>query len=87
MLLANLAPLPASINKPIKNLQCSIKLGPKGPYHGLEADHPYIKWLVGSYPARGGSRLDRQELLVTNATPAIGDQRIRAIRDLLLPRL
>ena len=87
LLLPNLAPLHASVNKAIRNLQCSIKLGPNGPYQGYVADHPFIKWLVNSYSARSPSKLDMQEFLVSNASPNLGDQRIRAIRDLLLTRL
>jgi hypothetical protein len=87
LLLPNLAPLPSSVNKSIRNLQCSIKLGSSGAYRASVGDHPYVKWLVDSLPTRSPSRLDQQEYLVPNASPDIGDQRIEALRSLLLPKL
>ncbi len=88
-LLPNLAPLPASVNKSIRDLDCAIKLGPTGPYIHYKDKHPYIEWLVTTqYPAVSPtSAFDDQSHLASGSTPAIGDDRIEALADILEDRL
>lgn len=88
-LLPNLAPLPASVNKGIRDLDCAIKLGPTGPYPHYQAKHPYIEWLVTKqFPAVSPSdALNDQTYLAPGSTPAIGDERIAALADILEDRL
>ena len=87
--LTNLAPLPASVNKSIRDLPCSIKLGPHGPYPAYVAKHPYVHWLVNvHYPSiTPQAALDDQVSLAPHSTPPVGDSRIEALVGLLLPRL
>ena len=88
-LLPNLAPLPSSVNKAIRALDCALKLGPTGPYPHYIAKHPYIEWLVTrQFPVVSPpSQLDDQSFLAPGSTPPIGDERVRTLADLLEDRL
>lgn len=78
--IVNFAPIRGSSNNAQKFLRCSEKLVPGSTYSReveLTKDqaHPILSWLVdnqGPY----GIKLDRKELLESNANPPIGDQRI-----------
>jgi len=88
-LLTNLAPLPSSVNKSIRALDCGVKLGPTGPYVHYRDRHPYIEWLVSvHYPSVSPPNiLDDQTNLVPGSSPPIGDARIRVLADILEDRL
>jgi hypothetical protein len=88
--IANLAPLPSSVNKTIRNNPCSTKLGPQGPYARIAThSHPYIDWLVAQhYPSYSqGNQLDNQQYLVPHASVGIGDDRIEQLVRILIDRL
>jgi hypothetical protein len=88
-LLMNLAPLPASVNKSVRDLDCGIKLGPTGPYPHYNTKHPYIEWLVDHHFAAisPASALDDQSELAPGSATHIGDSRIDELADLLEERL
>jgi hypothetical protein len=88
-LLQNLAPLPSSVNKAIRSLDCGVKLGANGPYTHYANKHPYLDWLVSThYPGISPpTKLDDQSLLAPGAIPGIGDERVTYIADLLEDRL
>ena len=87
----NLAPLPSSVNIQAKNYPCERKLKPQEVYCTVKDKHPYLKWLVDShYPTHqdamkvdGKHPLDLPKFLVINSDPAIGDDRISKIYELL----
>ncbi len=90
MRLQNLAPLPASYNRKASNTPCSEKIKSGGMYDKCSqkpsTNHPFMEWLVqnqGSY----GAALDNQSLLEPNAAQKIGDARIEALAELLMPKL
>lgn len=88
--LQNLALLPASDNRKASNTRCSEKLKPGGIYDKCiqkqTTNHPFIQWLVQNQGSHSAA-LDDQSLLESNANPNIGNARIEALVDLLLPRL
>ena len=81
--------MPGDYNRHASDIKCSQKLALKGAYQnylGEDNPHPYCKWLVESQ-SEYASQLDRQELLVTQSDPNIGDERLEWIRDYLIKRL
>ena len=85
----NLAPLPASVNKSVRDLDCSIKLGPTGPYIHYTSRHPYVDWLSTTHfqAVSGAPGLDDQSQLAPGSSTQIGDSRIRTLADLVQDRL
>jgi len=89
-LLTNMAPVRRCANNRQTNLQCSAKLAPGGSYSSEIANdpsvHPYVLWLVSSQ-APLVSYLDDQRLLQPNLNPAVGEDRIAHLADMLIDKL
>lgn len=87
----NLAPLPSHVNIKAKNYPCERKLKPREIYSTVKDSHPYLQWLVNEhYPkyqdaAKVNDKhpLNVPKFLIVNSDPAIGDDRIAKICDLL----
>jgi hypothetical protein len=86
----NFAPVRRSANNQQSNLQCSSKLSTAGSYQSEivndQNHHPYIDWLIQTQN-QYASFLDRQDLLMTNSNPPIGNERIEWLTDRLITRL
>jgi hypothetical protein len=91
--LRNYAPLPSNLNQVAKATSASEKLKANGLYDNYingttHKVHPYCQWLVNPHASsKNQPDLDSQALLEPNKTPAIGDERLRFIRDELVERL
>jgi hypothetical protein len=90
--ICNLAPLPANANIQMKHQMCSVKLGPGGVYSAVvrnKGGPQYLAWLTRThYPAYAATgKLDNQAFLERNTNPAIGDERIKYITDVLVDKL
>jgi len=91
--LCNLAPLPANANIQMKHQLCSVKLSPTGVYSAvaknMQGGHPFIAWLTSTHCAKYSldGKLDDQASLERNASPGIGDERVKQITDVLLDKL
>lgn len=89
-MLPNFAPIRRTANNRQSNIACSSKLVTGGNFEAEVATdpdvHPYVRWLVTNQ-ARYGNQLDRQELLLPNATPSWSQERINWLSDHLLTRL
>jgi hypothetical protein len=88
----NFAPLPSNQNRVAKATSCSSKLDENGIYgayiSGTGTVHQYAVWLVKDHARQSQpAQLDDQALLETNATPAVGDQRLDKIATELIERL
>ena len=90
--ITNFAPLLSQHNRMAKDTPCASKLSKEinGVYpqylNSHNNAHPYCKWLV-EVQSQYGSDLDRQELLLANSNPNIGDERIQWLTKYLLERL
>lgn len=98
-LLPNFAPLTNAVNSIAKAYPCERKIRPHEVYSTLSGKHPFIDWLVEEHyrnhekdpPVRISGKtihpLDAQSCLEPNATPPIGDDRIKKIAKILETRL
>jgi len=89
-LISNFAPIRRTANNGQSNLACSSKLAPGGNFAAEVANdaqvHPYVEWLVNNQGVYG-SQLDRQELLLSNASPRWAQDRIDCLVNTLETRL
>ena len=97
--LVNLAPLTYDQNHLAKITPCEVKLQHNGVYSSVQSEHPYVKWLCTihytnhlndpkiSSPQGNKTTLNSQTCLTINSAPAIGNERINEIAQILKTKL
>jgi hypothetical protein len=90
----NFAPILSQYNQSARNTPAAQKLAPNGLYDQMltgianngHTAHPFLVWLSANQSAMG-THLNDQTKLLPNANPAIGDNRIQYVEQLLSARL